>query len=301
MNYRLYPFIMVIIILSACTAPATQSPATPTIAPQPSPTENPNTAIVLDMVAKLNTGDVEGSLACFAEDARTYFVGMPPTGMEFYDSREALRPTWEFCVNDHFRWEVNVESAEGNVIVAHSKTWLDFTTQLGVAPNDFLEVFVVEDGKIILYSSTMTEQALTEFRPALAEVMPPEPTPDLSAVVPGEELTVTFTGGTCTFAGSLVLKAGELQVNWVVNDMDKEKYALALFTLDDGKDLIDLMSSTIHSNPPAWSDMVFIKEINPGGRDSRAITVNPGKIYGVCFSKPPDLAIGNFGPLVVKP
>ena len=285
--------------LNGCAVPAT--PPTQTAALQPTPTGDPNVALVLEMVARLNEGNVEGSLAYFSEDALTYFIGMPPTGMEYYQGREAIRPTWEFAAGDNFKWELEIIDAWGDFVSARTKTWMDFTRELGVAPNEFTEIFKIEDGKITLYSSTMTEQALEEFKPALLEVMPMPPTPDTSAENPGSDLNFTFEGGTCTYDGPAVLKAGDLKVNVEVKDQDRESFALTFFTLEEGKDLVDLMASTTRPVPPSWSDMFFLSELSPGESKTSEITVEEGEVYVVCFSKPPEIPIGNLGPLEVKP
>ena len=112
---------------------------------------------------RLNADDVDGSLAYFAEDAVSYFIGMPPTGMEFYRGGEALRPMWEFCVSDNFEWKVDITSVDGNIVTAKAQTWLDFTRQLGVAPNDFIDIYEIQDGKIVTYGSMITEEALVDF------------------------------------------------------------------------------------------------------------------------------------------
>jgi hypothetical protein len=39
------------------------------------------------MIERLNAGDVEGSLAYFADDAVVYFMGFPPTGIEVYKGK----------------------------------------------------------------------------------------------------------------------------------------------------------------------------------------------------------------------
>lgn len=282
--------------------PPTSLPPTQTSAPQATASEMSNEALVLEMVARLNAGDVDGSLAYFAEDAVSYFIGMPPTGMEFYRGREALRPTWEYCVGDNFKWEVEITNAYDEFVTANTKTWMDFTRDLGVAPNEFTDVFKIEDGKIAVYGSTMTEEALAEFKPALAEVMPPAPTPDTSSESPGSELSFTTIDGTCSYNGPAVLQAGDIKVNWEVKDQDREKYALTFFTLDEGKDLVDLMAATSSGGPPAWSTMVFYQELGPGGsRSYDGIILEDGPVYVVCWSKPPDLPIGNSGPLEVRP
>jgi len=291
-----------ILTLAGCATPATPLPATP-VPPTPTPAnlaDNPNAQIVLGMVAKLNAGDVDGSLAYFSEDALSYFLGMPPTGVEFYRGGEALRPMWEYCVSDHFEWKVDITGVYGNIVVAKAQTWLDFTRQLGVAPNDFIDVYEIQDGKIVTYGSMITQEALDEFKPAIYAAMPPEPTP-VPAGDPVAEMTVTIAGGSCTTDNPASLKAGEVKVNVNVAENEQKKYAVALFTLDEGKDMLDLMASTALDMPPGWSHTLLMKELDAGEQASYTTAVKEGQVYLVCFSQPPDLAIGNAGPILVKP
>jgi hypothetical protein len=158
----------------------------------------------------------------------------------------------------------------------------------------------VIDGKIKTYGSWLTDESLARFKPAFAEVMPPEPTATPFSGTPGSELTVTIAGGTCTTDAPLALKAGDVKVSWNVQDQDKSKYALTLFILDPDKDLLDLMVST-YGLPPSWGDMVLYKELGPGESNTYPIKLENGPLYFICWSKPPDLPIGNSGPIPVVP
>ena len=291
-----------VMILASCATPATPPPPTqaPPMPTTANPADDPKAKIVLDMVAKLNAGDVDGSLAYFAEDALSYFMGLPPTGIEYYRGGEGLRPMWEYCVSDNFEWKVEITYVEGNIVYAKAQTWLDFTRQLGVAPNDFIDIYEIQDGKIVTYGSMITEEALDEFKPAINAAMPPEPTP-IPAGDPVSEVTVTIAEGTCSTDNPVALKAGELKVNVNVADQDQEKYAVGLFTLDEGKDMLDLMASTALDSPPVWTHTRMLKELDPGEQASYATTVEEGPVYLVCFSQPPAVAIGNDGPIVVAP
>jgi ketosteroid isomerase-like protein len=195
-------FLLILVLgITGCAAPATQSPPIqqlpPTQPPAPAATEvvavNPLSDVVLKMAERINAGDLEGSLGYFADDSVTYFVGMPPTGMEIYRGKEGIRPVWEECIGSHFKMEVEIVSVYGDVVYAKSKTWHDFTRQLGVAPNEFVETYVIKDGKIAVYSSALTLEALAKFKPALAAVMPPEPTAAPSTDTPVSEINVIIS------------------------------------------------------------------------------------------------------------
>ena len=319
MKPRLNPLTMMLLILllsfASCAAPAaqptpTQPPPATATAMQPPSTEVPVTqatqatglpsATVQDMVECLNAGDVEGSLAYFAENAMGYLVGLPPTGIEVYQGKEQLRSLWEDSVSNHLQWEIETRGVGGDVVHVRAKTWHDFTREIGVAPLEWIEVYEVKDGRITTYSSTITEGDLARLKSALAEVMPPEPTATPSSALPVSEMTVTFSGGTCTTESPMVLQAGVMTVTLDVKDQDNSAYALMVFNLDAGKDFLDLMAST-PGYPPSWSDTLLLRELGPGESDTYTFTVEKGPVYLICFSEPPALPIGNAGPFPVVP
>ena len=293
--------------ITGCAAPATQLPPTqspPTQPPAPEVTEeavvDPFAEVVLKMVERMNAGDLEGSLDYFADDSVTYFIGMPPTGMEIYRGKEGIRPVWAECIGSHFKMEVEIVSVVGDVVNARSKTWHDFTRQLGVAPNEFIETYVVKDGKIAVYSSALTLEALAKFKPALAAVMPPEPTAALSTDTLVSEINIIIADDTCSYDGTLVLKAGPVTVNVDTTSEDEKTFGLTFFTLDPGKDLVDLMAGTLQPAPPSWSKMLTLWEVGSGANKTFTFGAEEGPLYLVCWSKPPDLAVGNVGPFEVK-
>ena len=296
-------FLLILVLgINGCATPVIQS--SPTQAPLTeatiTATANPLSETVLKMAERINAGDQEGSLNYFADDAVIYFVGMPPTGMEIYRGKEQIRPIWEECIGSHFKMGIEITSVIGDVVYARSKTWHDFTRQLGVAPNEFNETYVVKDGKIVVYSSTITEQALAKFRPALAEIMPPEPTALPSTDTGVSEIKVVISDGTCNYEGPMVLRAGDISVTVEAKEQVKAGYALTFFYLDPDKDLTDLMASTVSSAPPSWADMLSLWELEPGVSKSFNFSAEKGPLYLVCWSKPPDLPIGNVGPFEVK-
>ena len=299
--------------LAGCAAPATQPPASqapptqlpPTQAPptkppvsQKTPESKFNKEIVLNMVDKLNAGDVEGSLAYFTDDARIYLYGFPPTGFELYAGKDQIRAFWQDMVNNNFQWEVKHAYAWGDQVTAQVKTWHDFTRQIGVAPLEYNDIYQVIDGKITSYGSWLTEDSLARFRPAFAAAVPPEPTATPVSDPGVSEMTVTIAGGLCTTDNPVALKAGEMKVKVNVEDQDKTEYGVGLFNLDPGKDLLDL---TVGFLPPSWSDFLLETYPGPGQSETYTFTLEKGPVYMICLSKPPELIIGNAGPIPVVP
>jgi hypothetical protein len=307
---KIQPIIQIIFLIilfgtAGCAAPVTQPTVIPTLpTQQPTRQATPqsalNTEVVLNMIDRLNNGNVEGSLAFFADDAMVYFMGFPPTGIEVYTGKEQIRSLWQDNANNHIKWDVKVTSAAGDLVNIQAKTWHDFTRQLGVAPLEYLDVYQVIDGKIKTYGSWLTEESLDRFKTAFASAVPPEPTATPFSGAPGSELTVTIAGGTCTTASPVALKAGDVKVKWNVQDQDKSRYALSLFTLDPDKDLLDLMVAT-YGQPPSWGDMLLFVELGPGESETYSLKLEKGPLYLICWSQPPDLPIGNSGPILVVP
>ena len=162
--------VILLVLVLGSTGCTSQSPQ------QPVPEAISNT--VQKMVERMNAGDLDGSLAYFADDALAYIVGLPPTGMEVYAGKEQIRALWKDSIDNHFQWEIEITSVEDNIVFVKAKTWHDFTRQLGVAPLEYSDVYEFKDGKIITYATTITEESLAKFKPALAAVMPPEDAPD---------------------------------------------------------------------------------------------------------------------------
>jgi hypothetical protein len=72
-----------------------------------------------------------------------------------------------------------------------------------------------------------------------------------------------------------------------------------MFNLDADKDILDLMASTVQM-PPSWADILLMEEQKLGTNNTYTFTVEKGTVYLICWSKPPDLPIGNTGPIEVS-
>lgn len=292
------PLVILALITTGCSGQTIQPTAAPTSPPATEQTQQTTSEIIEEMVARMNAGDVESSLAYFADDATAYIIGLPPTGMEVYAGKDQIRVLWQDSVANHFQWETKITSVEGNIVLVSAKTWHDFTRQLGVAPLEYHDVYEIKNGKIATYGTTITEDALARFMPAFEKVVPPEePVPSTESLV--SVMTITIADGTCTVDNPAPLQAGEIKVTLNIEDQNKDLYALTMFNLNESKDLLDLMASTA-GMPPAWANILLMEEQTPGTNASYTFTVEKGPVYMICWSKPPDLPIGNAGPIEVR-
>ena len=161
-------------------------------------------------------------------------------------------------------------------------------------------MYEVQNDKIVTYATIITAEALARLKPALAEAMGEDEGAPPPIEQPVSELAVTFAGGICATDAPLALRTGEVQVTVDIQDQVNSLYALTLFNLEAGKDLPDLMASTAGS-PPGWADMLLLEELGPGHRETFQLTVEEGPVYMVCWSQPPELAVGSVGPFMVVP
>jgi len=298
MNKIISITLYIILVVSVIGCSGQTAPTDPAPAIQPEPDSPTASEIVQEMITRMNAGDVEGSLAYFADDSVAYIIGLPPTGMEVYAGKEQIRALWQDSVDNHFQWETEITSVDGNIVLVQAKTWHDFTRQLEVAPLEYIDVYEVKDGKITTYGTTIAADALARFMPAFAEVVPLED-PAPSTEQPISEMTVTIAGGTCAIDNPAPLQAGETKVTLNIKDQNKDLYALTLFNLSEDKDILDLMATTT-GMPPSWADMLLMEELESGKSATYTFTVEKGPVYLICWSSPPDLPIGNAGPIEVR-
>jgi ketosteroid isomerase-like protein len=279
---------VLVLCLAGCTPGAAQQPAAPAAL-----TASPLTAIVTGAAERLTAGDLEGSLAFYADDA-VFEVNGLPTGPETYKGKEAISAVWKENIGSHFKELVEVLKIEGDTVTTHTTSWHDFTRQIGVAPLEATEVYVIKNGKIASETWTLTPGSQERINFAFETAQAPTPAP-----IEATDITVTIEGNRCRYDGPMTVKPGEVSVAIDVKDLDKEAYAVTFFNLEAGKTYDDLWAAT-PGLQPAWAHMIGISEAGrPGQRNTFKFAVEKGPIYLICWSKPPDAAIGGLGPIAV--
>ena len=99
--------------------------------------------VVADHVKAFKTGDLDAAYAYFADDAVYHLNFMDET----YTGAVEIRAWWEDLVAQNFDIEVEVLNVEGDAVTTKTKTWVDFTREMGIAPLEATEVYIVRDGK----------------------------------------------------------------------------------------------------------------------------------------------------------
>jgi hypothetical protein len=93
---------------------------------------------------------------------------------ETYTGVDEIRAWWEDLVAQNFDIEVEVVKVEGDTVTTNTKTWVDFTRELGIAPLEATEVYVVQDGKIVSGTWSPTEESIAKLEAAMAPEALPE-------------------------------------------------------------------------------------------------------------------------------
>jgi ketosteroid isomerase-like protein len=115
----------------------------------------------------LSAGDLEGCLALWADDGTFQLEGLP-SGPETYKGKEQLRSEFKDEIANHIEIQVEVLKVEGDTVTTRTTTWHDFTRQIGVAPLEATEVYVIKNGQIASATWTISPESLTKVQAALA-------------------------------------------------------------------------------------------------------------------------------------
>ena len=120
------------------------------------------------------------------------------------------------------------------------------------------------------------------------------------------EVTVTFSGETCTFNGPESLPA-QFNINVVVEGQGNTKYGYVLATLDEGKTIADLQAWPSTDSPEWLKDFLWDSGpiFGPGSNTKQNVdwssnaSVVDTPVYFVCFADDPVRKIGALGPIEI--
>ena len=124
--------------------------------------------VVIAMADALNASDVETTMALFTDDASTkasYGDALPPDSTI---GKEQVRLSMEYMAANNFKIEIEILLVLEDIVVTRSKTWIDETIQLGIAPLEYIEIYPIQDGKIKGFMSIATDETVAKIKDALA-------------------------------------------------------------------------------------------------------------------------------------
>ena len=124
--------------------------------------------VLTAMADALNAGDVEATMALFADDAIVKILFGKVLPPESYIGSEQVRFLMEDLVAMNFKIQIEILQVLGDIAVTRSKTWHDATIQLGIAPLEMVEIYPIQDGKIKGFISIATDETVAKIKAALA-------------------------------------------------------------------------------------------------------------------------------------
>ncbi len=139
-----------------------------TLAACAAPTQVPPEQVVLELAKALNSGDIDAAMALLTDDiVFTVDPPVPPGSPGVHTGQEEVRASFEELPALNFEMELDLQEVEGDIVKARLRTWVDPTRQLGVAPLEYNEVYIVQDGKISAITDNITDESMANLMNAI--------------------------------------------------------------------------------------------------------------------------------------
>jgi hypothetical protein len=122
-------------------------------------------AVAIASVDTISAGDVDASLATFADDAVVNIL--LPGAPETHTGKEEIRAWLESLAAGHWEGGVEILQVEGDTVTTRLTSSMDPTRALGVAPLVGTDVYIVQEGKITSYTWTPTEETAAKLQAAM--------------------------------------------------------------------------------------------------------------------------------------
>jgi hypothetical protein len=116
------------------------------------------------------------------------------------------------------------------------------------------------------------------------ETIAPTGTPTAETV----KITVTFKGDQCLLHGPKNLPPGDIMFSLDVQKQifPRRSYGYAVYSVDEGKTLKDLMAATFIPNEPTWAyKQAIFEEVERGSYQEKSAMISDGPIFLVCVVK----------------
>jgi ketosteroid isomerase-like protein len=124
--------------------------------------------VLTAMADALSAGDLDTTMALFTDDAIikvSFGKALPP---ESHIGREQVRFFMENLVANNFKIQIEILQVLGDIAITRSKTWMDPTIQLGIAPLEMIEIYPIQDGKIKGFVCILTDESVAKLQAAFA-------------------------------------------------------------------------------------------------------------------------------------
>jgi predicted SnoaL-like aldol condensation-catalyzing enzyme len=130
-----------------------------------------NEEVIQAMAEAINAGDVERALSYYAENA--YFIGYWMGELEAQVGHDQIRALFENLIAGDFHIECDVISTYGDGSVLLTDT---HTSGAGMPPTvqplHLYDLYVIKDGKIVVYTYYLSEESLAAMMEVMAAMVP---------------------------------------------------------------------------------------------------------------------------------
>ena len=116
----------------------------------------------------LNAGDVEATMPFFTDDAIIKILYGDARPLNSHIGREQVRVFMEKLAAGNFKIQFEILQVLGDIAVTRTKTWMDATIKLGIAPLDYIDIYPIQDGKIKGFITILTDESVAKLKAAMA-------------------------------------------------------------------------------------------------------------------------------------
>ncbi len=124
--------------------------------------------VLIAMADSLSAGDLDATMALFTDDAIIKILPIEASPPGTFIGAEQVRFFMGNLVAMNFKIQVEILQVLGDIAITRSKTWMDPTIQLGIAPMEMIETYHIKDGKIKGFVSILTDESVVKLKAALA-------------------------------------------------------------------------------------------------------------------------------------
>jgi hypothetical protein len=165
--------------------------------------------------------------------------------------------------------------------------------------NRFVVLFSITVA-LLLLAACGAAQPMSTTVPATEPPAPTEIPPSPTEAVTG--ITVTFEGDQCVYHGPERVPAGQIPLTLDVRDQSaREAYAVAAYTLEEGKTIEDLRAWTSANSSPLWGHFHGRVDATAGMAQETTIILYEGPFFLSCVTNPPDQVTDVLGPIEMVP
>jgi len=124
--------------------------------------------VLTAMADSMSAVDLDATMALFTDDTIIKILPIEASPPGTFIGAEQVRFFMESLVAVNFKIQIEILQVFGDIAITRSKTWMDPTIQLGIAPMEMIETYHIEDGKIKGFVCILTDESVAKLQAALA-------------------------------------------------------------------------------------------------------------------------------------